>query len=185
MTFFYQGRLKLNEAVKFFGVSMRGMAETDLPFIRRLFVRSRWDELAPSGMSAGEICKFLHQQCMAQHMHYQSHFKKTDYAILIGPEGEAMGRLYLDWMAGDLRIIDISLMPKWQKRGLGKALLECIFEDAAAKGANVTIHVEKNNPALRLYDRLEFHAVEDKEVYWFMEWSPFQDNRRPDIRKLA
>jgi hypothetical protein len=34
----------------------------------------------------------------------------------------------------------------------------------------VTIHVEKNNPAMRLYRRLGFTAVEDKGVYDLMRW---------------
>jgi hypothetical protein len=32
------------------------------------------------------------------------------------------------------------------------------------------IHVERFNPALRLYERLGFRQVEDKGVYLFLEW---------------
>jgi hypothetical protein len=32
------------------------------------------------------------------------------------------------------------------------------------------IHVERLNPAVRLYERLGFRQIEDKGVYLFMEW---------------
>ena len=41
---------------------------------------------------------------------------------------------------------------------------------AAAGGKSVTIHVERMNPALRLYERLGFRLVEDKGVYLFLSW---------------
>jgi len=31
--------------------------------------------------------------------------------------------------------------------------------------------VEKLNPALRLYERLGFTRIADKELYWFLEWA--------------
>jgi hypothetical protein len=35
-----------------------------------------------------------------------------------------------------------------------------------------TIHVERFNPALHLYERLGFRLAEDKGVYYFMKWLP-------------
>ena len=42
--------------------------------------------------------------------------------------------------------------------------------EAAAVGKALTIHVERFNPALRLYERLGFRTIEDKGVYQLMEW---------------
>ena len=39
-----------------------------------------------------------------------------------------------------------------------------------AAGKALSIHVEKFNPALRLYERLGFSVKEDKGVYLLMEW---------------
>jgi hypothetical protein len=44
-----------------------------------------------------------------------------------------------------------------------------IGSEAAAAG-KPRIHVERFNPALRLYERLGFRPIEDKGVYLFMEW---------------
>jgi ribosomal protein S18 acetylase RimI-like enzyme len=41
-----------------------------------------------------------------------------------------------------------------------------------AAGKSVTVHVERMNPALRLYERLGFSVAEDKGVYLFLERPP-------------
>jgi ribosomal protein S18 acetylase RimI-like enzyme len=47
-----------------------------------------------------------------------------------------------------------------------------LMSEAAAAEIPVQIHVERHNPALRLYERLGFRVVEDKGVHLFMEWRP-------------
>ena len=40
-------------------------------------------------------------------------------------------------------------------------------------GKTVTIHVEYNNPALQLYQRLGFQKIgEFNSVYYLLEWKP-------------
>ncbi len=50
--------------------------------------------------------------------------------------------------------------------------MQRILGEAALIGKPVRIHVERNNPAMRLYERLGFQKVEDQGVYWLMEWLP-------------
>jgi ribosomal protein S18 acetylase RimI-like enzyme len=87
-------------------------------------------------------------------------------------EGEAIGRLYLAEWGSEIRIVDISLVPENRGRGLGEALLRDVQADAASRGKAVSIHVEKFNPARRLYDRLGFAVIEDKGIYDLMMWRP-------------
>ncbi|MDO9561897.1 MAG: hypothetical protein Q7J60_09770 [Bradyrhizobium sp.] len=49
------------------------------------------------------------------------------------------------------------------------------MDEATACGKAVSIHVEKFNPAIRLYRRLDFETVEDKGVYDLMRWSAAPD----------
>ncbi|WP_245262846.1 GNAT family N-acetyltransferase [Mesorhizobium sp. LSHC432A00] len=51
-------------------------------------------------------------------------------------------------------------------------MLADLIDEAAAAGKSVSIHVEKNNPARRLYKRLGFTVAEDKGVYDLMIRSP-------------
>ena len=56
--------------------------------------------------------------------------------------------------------------------GIGSALLYVVMAEATQAGQPVRIHVETQNPALRLYTRLGFRPIADRGVYWFLEWSP-------------
>jgi ribosomal protein S18 acetylase RimI-like enzyme len=74
-------------------------------------------------------------------------------------------------MPTEIRIVDISLMPEARGQGIGAALLRDLFAEAGSRGQNVTIHVEKNNPARTLYARLGFKIVdEDRGAYDLWEW---------------
>ena len=43
---------------------------------------------------------------------------------------------------------------------------------AGAAGKPVRMHVERFNPARRLYGRLGFREIADKGVYLLLEWQP-------------
>jgi ribosomal protein S18 acetylase RimI-like enzyme len=62
------------------------------------------------------------------------------------------------------------LLPEHRGKGFGEALLRDLLDEATACGKAVTIHVEKFNPAMRLYRRLGFTTEEDKGVYDLMRW---------------
>jgi ribosomal protein S18 acetylase RimI-like enzyme len=86
--------------------------------------------------------------------------------------GERIGRLYLVEWPSQFRVIDITLAEGCRGRGIGRAILEDVQSMAAAAGKRVSIHVEKMNPAMKLYLRLGFERSEDKGVYDLMEWRP-------------
>jgi ribosomal protein S18 acetylase RimI-like enzyme len=50
--------------------------------------------------------------------------------------------------------------------------MQDLLDEAAGSAKAVTIHVEKNNPAMRLYHRLGFERGEDLGVYDFMRSMP-------------
>ena len=45
------------------------------------------------------------------------------------------------------------------------------MEEACVTGKALTIHVEKNNPAMRLYRRLGFMPIGEHGVYDLMQWT--------------
>ena len=52
--------------------------------------------------------------------------------------------------------------------GIGSVLLEALIGESEGSGVAITIHVERNNPALGWYERYGFRLAEDKGVYLFM-----------------
>jgi ribosomal protein S18 acetylase RimI-like enzyme len=89
---------------------------------------------------------------------------------LILLDGQPVGRLYVARWSDEIRIVDIALLPAYCNRGLGTTLVRALQGEAAASGKPLRIHVERFNPALRLYERLGFRLVEDRGVYLFLEW---------------
>jgi GNAT superfamily N-acetyltransferase len=114
---------------------------------------------------------FLLQQFQAQHAFYQEQYKDTRFDVIL-QEDEPIGRLYVARWRDEIRIVDIALLPEHRGTGIGTAIVRGLLAEAAAVGKPVRIHVERLNPARRLYDRLGFVPIEDKGVYWLMEWRP-------------
>jgi len=69
-------------------------------------------------------------------------------------------------------LIDIALLPEHRGQGVGGELMGDLLAEGEEKGLPVTIHVERFNPALRLYERLGFRHVEEQGPYYLMEWRP-------------
>jgi ribosomal protein S18 acetylase RimI-like enzyme len=149
------------------GLSLRPQQASDLPFLAALYAATRERELAPVQWSAEEKAAFLAFQFTCQHRHYQEHYRAARFDV-IERDGEPIGRLYLAWLGSELRIVDIALLPSAQRQGIGSRLLGAVLARAQSEGLSVSIHVERDNPALALYLRLGFELEEDRGVYLFL-----------------
>ena len=152
------------------GLGFRRIAEADLSFLARLYASIRAEELRVIDWSEAQKAAFLQQQFQAQHAHYQQYYPNADWLVTVHA-GEDIGRLYIERWPTQHRIIDIAFLPEHRGKGFGAALLRDLQDEAAAAGKAVSIHVEKFNPAMRLYRRLGFKTEEDKGVYDLMRWS--------------
>ncbi len=150
---------------------LRPAKASDMPLLYQVYASTRLDELALLGWSAAQQHAFLAQQFEAQHQHYHTYSAGADFLVIMCGE-QPIGRMYVDRRADEIRLIDIALLPARRGAGIGSRLLHELLSEAAACGKPLRIHVEKFNPALRLYQRLGFAPIEDRGMYWFMEWAP-------------
>jgi ribosomal protein S18 acetylase RimI-like enzyme len=141
----------------------------DETFLRELYASTRAEELAQVPWTAEQKAQFCAMQFAAQHQHYQTHYPLASRHVIVRA-GVSAGRLYVDRGPLEIRIVDISLLPEHRGAGIGTHYLRELQEEAAAEGKQLSIHVEKFNPALRLYQRRGFVEKEDKGVYLLMEW---------------
>lgn len=156
-------------------VTLRPARDDDEPFLFDVYASTRAEELARVAWEASEKEAFLRMQFAAQHRFYHEQFPTTEFQIIQAGD-RPIGRLYVDRRDDEIRIVDIALLPAHRNAGIGSALLRELLAEAAAAGKPVRIHVERFNPALRLYERLGFRQVGDNGVYYLMEWSA---NGRP------
>lgn len=151
-----------------FDLSYRPFVESDFGFVEALYFSTREEELALSDWPAEQKQAFLTQQHSAQHRHYATYYPNAE-RLIVERDGTAIGRLYVEAWTLELRIIDISLIPAVRGQGIGDAILRDVIEWGADSGKGLSIHVEKFNPARRLYQRLGFVVTEDKGIYELME----------------
>lgn len=152
---------------------LRFFSERDIPFLKKIYFSTREEELKQVNHWTESMKEaFLTHQFTAQHEYYQKNYIGANF-LVIEKDKEIIGRLYYkEGFEGTIRIIDIALLPKFQKQGLGTSILKDIIEHARKIEQSITIHVESFNPAMELYKRLGFQKVsETNGVYHLLKWN--------------
>ena len=154
------------------GVSLRPHKEGALEFLYQVYASSRESEMELlTEWSASQKDGFLREQFRLQHHHYQKHYPNARFDI-IEIDGKRAGRLYVDRMKNESRLMDIALLPDCRNRGVGRALVQDLLDEADRDHMFVSLHVEDNNPAKRLYERMGFVEVREVSFYKLMHWIP-------------
>jgi GNAT superfamily N-acetyltransferase len=151
--------------------TLRPATGADKALLRDVYASTRADELALVRWSAAEKDAFVRQQFYAQDAHYRDNYTNASFDV-IELDGQPAGRIYVARWDEEIRIMDLALLPEHRGKGIGTQLLRDLLDEGARTGKRVSIHVEKNNPALRLYARLGFAPVGDRGVYLLLEASP-------------
>jgi len=160
------------------GFVVRPETEADIPFLRRLYASTRWEELAVvTDWSDAQKLAFLDSQFGFQRHHYRTYYPAASWDVLEN-HGVSVGRLYVHRAPATLLVMDVALLPDWRGRGIGTALMRWVCAQACAAGKSVTVSVEKYNRAQTLYRRLGFREISDEGVHWAMEWRAGEEERR-------
>jgi ribosomal protein S18 acetylase RimI-like enzyme len=149
------------------GLALRPATHEDRDFLRELYATTRADELAPVPWTEAEKATFVASQFDAQDAAYHGAYPSGEFLVVL-ERGRPIGRLYVGRLAGELRIIDVTLLPSHRGQGIGTALMRWVIARAQTEGRDVTLHVEPWNPAKRLYEHLGFETVELRGIYEFM-----------------
>jgi GNAT superfamily N-acetyltransferase len=152
-------------------VALRPATPDDLPFLERVYASTRAEELAALPWDDAARSAFLHQQFTAQDRHYRAYYAGAEFLVVLR-DGVPAGRLYVARWEREIRVMDVALLPEHRGAGVGGRLLADVLAEGDAAGKRVSIHVERNNPALRLYARLGFRPTADRGVYLFLERDP-------------
>jgi ribosomal protein S18 acetylase RimI-like enzyme len=84
--------------------------------------------------------------------------------------GEDIGLLKVARDVDPWELIQIQLLPKYQRQGLGKSLLDAILIEAKAARRSVILRVLRTNPAQRLYERLGFRVIGQNDSAYQMRF---------------
>jgi ribosomal protein S18 acetylase RimI-like enzyme len=152
-------------------VALRPLTEADEPFALSVYASTREEELAPVPWNAEQKAAFVAMQFSAQSAHYEQHYAGMSSDLVL-VDGEPAGRLLVARWTREIRIVDIALLPAFRGRGAAGELLAELMDEATEMAKRLSIHVERENRALALYERLGFRPVGETGVYLRMEWTP-------------
>lgn len=152
-------------------LSSRPVRPKDGAFLLALFSSARKNELDSLNWDAGRRQAFLEMQFNAQQSHYQKHFPLRDHRIVL-LNSHPIGMTDIARRKKEIRVLDIILKPENRNSGLGTQLMQNLLDEADQSGRPIRLYVEKFNPALNLYKRLDFSIIEDTGVHYHMERFP-------------
>jgi len=152
-------------------ITLRPVNEMDLPLLRELYASTRAEEMALVPWSAEQQRAFIDMQFQAQQSHYQQFFPNATQDVVLQSD-RAVGRLYVERSEKEIKIIDVTVLPRERNQGIGSYLLRAILGEAAESKKVVGIYVESFNSSLHLFKRLGFVETEQSGVHIYLQWFP-------------
>jgi ribosomal protein S18 acetylase RimI-like enzyme len=152
-------------------VTLEPMRPEDDNFVFEVFASTRADELALTGWGPEQKNQFLRMQFAAQKHSYEIDFPQLEHWI-IHRDGVPAGRMMVDRSEHEILLVDLALLPQDRGLGLGSLLMAGLIEEASCDGKSIRLHVERFNPALQWYERLQFKVSQETEVYLELIWKP-------------
>jgi ribosomal protein S18 acetylase RimI-like enzyme len=151
-------------------LSFRPIEPSDRDFLCAVYASTRMEELAIVDWDQEQKSAFLEMQFSAQHHFYQQHYQEAEFLIIL-LDDRPIGRFYIARWTEEIRIVDLALLPEFRNTGHGTKILENLLSEAVTVGKTVTLHVERFNPAIKLYQRLGFVKTGEEGVYNVMTCS--------------
>ncbi|MET3536450.1 GNAT family N-acetyltransferase [Chryseobacterium limigenitum] len=131
----------------------------DIDFLLNLRMKTMTEHYASSGLPTTE-------ESALQRVLYQ--FEKANIIFL---NNEPIGLLKIDKNKDKIEVLQLQIDPNQQGKGLGKAVLTDIIEEAKTVKKPITLSVLKTNKAQNLYSSLSFKIIDENEHSYIMEFS--------------
>src|SRR5512140_1284218 len=99
-------------------ISLRPEQSEDGPFLFEVYSGTREEELALTNWDATTRRAFLDMPFAAMNRGYAGMFPAGEFSVIC-ESGQSIGRLVLNRTAGEIRVVDIALLPAHRNRGIG------------------------------------------------------------------
>lgn len=153
-------------------LSLRPATPEDEVFLHGLYASTR-EDVRSWNSGEEDVKEFLLMQYSMQDLYFRAHYPEAALSI-VQNGGEDTGRIYVDRSAKEIRLLDITLFPRYRNRGIGSMLLGEIIRESEDKRIPARLMVERFSRARTLYERMGFSIIEDTGTHFQME----RDSRR-------
>lgn len=148
---------------------LRSVHERDQEFIDILY-RSTREDLLMLPMDPAFIDNLVRSQQQIHALGVQRNYPNAQTKILES-QSQALGRMIFEHTTGDIRLIDIAVLPSAQRQGLARYMVQYLQQMAGSYQASLSLRVVKNNfKARRLYLSAGFQIVDEDEISEQMRW---------------
>lgn len=156
--------------------TFRPMTPQDEPFVMALYSITLHSQmpLDTLGFPPEQMEALLTYQYNAMMTHYNSNYPWADISIVVR-DGVDVGRLIIIDFDDEVRLGDLMILPEHQNNGICTYIMRQHLARGIATNRKIRLHVEKANPAVRLYEREHFVIIEDLASHWLMEYRPISD----------
>ncbi len=151
-------------------ITLKKFAPPHQPFLDALYRSSREPELRLTNWSEELKTAFCRMQQLAQLADYGRQPGASHQVIFL--KKNPVGRLFSWESAVEIRLADITVLPRFRGKGIGRAALTELIATARVKKKPLTLHVAPGNPAQRLYASLGFQPVREASGTLLMELLP-------------
>src|SRR5688572_3433102 len=152
-------------------IQLRPVEEKDTAFIEAVYRTTREVELNFTNWSEHQKNAFISMQSAAQVAEYKIKFPGARFQVIIYNKKNA-GRFYTCENETEIRLLDITLLPQFRGKGIGRDLLQQLIERSDKVQKKISLHVEASNPILKLYQRLGFIYIKNNGRHYYMERQP-------------
>lgn len=150
-------------------VTLRPAHPDDEDFLYELYCSTRAHDIGVAGLMPAKQAAILEMQFNGQRQQYEMDFPEADHDIIL-LEGRPIGRVMVQRTAEQNIGVDIALLPEHRNSGIGGTLINQLLDEARNAGKPFRIHVERLNPAVRLYERLGFRTIGETPTHFLLEW---------------
>jgi len=141
-------------------MKLRPVTPADTPFLRQLHHRAYRDVVVRQFGSWDES---------AQDEWFEKGLAHAEFSV-IEQDGEPVGSIGLTHGLDSLHLVELQILPEYQGRGLGSALLRAQIELAQRLQKRIALRVLLQNRAKSLYARHGFLVTGQDDTHYLMEW---------------
>lgn len=142
-------------------LTYRSAADADLEFLYQLYKAAMMPYLVDA---------FGPWEEDRQRVEYRRCFNPAEVRV-IQWDGADVGAVHVQERAEELFIAAIEVLPHFQRRGIGTAVVRDVLAQAAGQGKPVALRVLKGNIGARnLYQRLGFGVTGENDTHYLMAY---------------
>ena len=145
--------------------------QADQAVLRDVFASTRQIELALLPPDPVQHEAFIGMQMLAQRRSVALHYPGA-VELLIHHQGQPAGRWWLHEDEAGVRVVDITLLPTFQRQGGARTCLRTLLHLADTMGCATHLHVMIDNPVRHWYARLGFDIQGSTGLYQAMTRLP-------------